>query len=118
MGPQEVTLENGPMRIIPKTGIPQKGFPPELSRELEHSKLSTCPLKKGSALIRDLRVWHGGTPNFSARTRFLPGIEFMDKSYASHCDNRAKGKGRYRAGTMPRSIYEKLDAYGRLLAEG
>ncbi len=30
--------------------------------------------KKGAVLIRDMRVWHRGTPNTSAETRFMIGM--------------------------------------------
>ena len=30
-----------------------------------------CPLPAGSAIVRDLRLWHGGTPSGSSFTRFL-----------------------------------------------
>jgi len=119
--PQEVTLENGPMRIIPQTGIPQNRFPPDLPIEPDDWKHCTCPLRRGSALLRDLRVWHGGTPNWSSSTRFLPCIELMHKPYAAHCDRemkaKGKGKGRFALQSMPHDVYEQLSEYGQLLCK-
>jgi len=41
-------------------------------------RLSTvCPLPAGSAIIRDARCWHGGTPNLSRAVRAMPNIEYM-----------------------------------------
>ena len=41
-------------------------------------KLSTvCPLPAGSAIFRDVRAWHGGTPNLSHEVRAMPNIEYL-----------------------------------------
>ena len=40
-------------------------------------KLSTvCPAPAGSVVIRDIRAWHGGTPNLSSEVRAIPNCEF------------------------------------------
>ena len=40
-------------------------------------RLSTvCPAPAGSIMIRDVRAWHGGTPNLSDATRSIPNLEF------------------------------------------
>ena len=40
-------------------------------------KLSTvCPAPAGAIMIRDVRAWHGGTPNVSDATRSIPNLEF------------------------------------------
>jgi hypothetical protein len=40
-------------------------------------KLSTvCPVPAGAIMIRDVRAWHGGTPNVSDKTRSIPNLEF------------------------------------------
>jgi hypothetical protein len=40
-------------------------------------KLSTvCPAPAGSVLIRDVRAWHGGTPNLSDEVRCIPNVEY------------------------------------------
>ena len=45
-------------------------------------KLSTvCPAPAGSVLIRDVRAWHGGTPNLTDETRAIPNIEFWAPWY-------------------------------------
>ena len=46
------------------------------------------PLCKGDVIIRDVRVLHGGTPNRTDETRFLPSLEFALKSFwesKEHC---------------------------------
>lgn len=40
-------------------------------------KLSTvCPAPAGSVQIRDVRAWHGGTPNVSDEIRAIPNVEY------------------------------------------
>ena len=40
-------------------------------------KLSTvCPTPAGTAIFRDIRAWHGGTPNLSRDVRAMPNVEY------------------------------------------
>ena len=40
-------------------------------------RLSTvCPAPAGAIQIRDVRAWHGGTPNLSDNLRAIPNLEF------------------------------------------
>ena len=40
-------------------------------------RLSTvCPAPAGSIMVRDVRAWHGGTPNVSDAVRAIPNLEF------------------------------------------
>ena len=40
-------------------------------------RLSTvAPAPAGSIMLRDVRAWHGGTPNLSSATRSIPNLEF------------------------------------------
>jgi hypothetical protein len=74
--PQEVTRLNGPTRQIPGTQHSRATIP-ALKDEPEWMKLSTvCPLPAGAIMIRDVRAWHGGTPNLSDATRAIPNLEF------------------------------------------
>lgn len=73
--PQDMTSLNGPTRQIP--GSQHSRAPiPTLDEEPEWMRLSTvCPAPAGSVLIRDVRAWHGGTPNLSEATRSIPNLE-------------------------------------------
>ena len=51
---------------------------------MRESKL--FPLNVGAAVIRDLRLWHGGTPNVSGLTRLFPNVELHSASYAEFLD--------------------------------
>ena len=67
---------NGPIRQIPGTQHTRETIP-SLDDEPEWMKLSTvCPAPAGSVIIRDIRCWHGGTPNLSDEVRALPNCEY------------------------------------------
>jgi ectoine hydroxylase-related dioxygenase (phytanoyl-CoA dioxygenase family) len=72
----DATRLNGPTRQIP--GSQHSRAPiPTLNEEPEWMRLSTvCPVPAGSVQIRDVRAWHGGTPNVSEDVRAIPNVEF------------------------------------------
>ena len=73
--PQDVTELNGPTRQIPGTQHSRMQIP-SLKDEPEWMRLSTvCPVPAGSIMIRDVRAWHGGTPNLSDKMRAIPNLE-------------------------------------------
>ncbi len=74
--PQEVTRLNGPTRQIP--GTQKSRVPiPSLDDEPEWMRLSTvCPAPAGAIMLRDVRAWHGGTPNVADSVRSIPNLEF------------------------------------------
>lgn len=74
--PIDMTALNGPTRQVPGTQHSPAPFP-TLAEEPEWMRLSTvCPAPAGSVQIRDVRAWHGGTPNVSDEMRAIPNIEF------------------------------------------
>ncbi len=74
--PQDVTRLNGPTRQIPGTQNARTRIP-RLEDEPEWMRLSTvCPAPAGSIMVRDVRAWHGGTPNLSDEVRSIPNLEF------------------------------------------
>jgi len=74
--PQDVTRLNGPTRQIPGTQHARTPIP-SLDAEPEWMRLSTvCPAPAGAVMIRDVRAWHGGTPNLSDAVRSIPNLEF------------------------------------------
>ncbi len=67
---------NGPTRQIPGTQHSRERIP-RLADEPEWMRLSTvCPAPAGAVQIRDVRAWHGGTPNLSDELRAIPNVEF------------------------------------------
>lgn len=74
--PQDVTRLNGPTRQIPGTQHSRTPIP-KLTEEPEWMRLSTvCPAPAGAIMVRDVRAWHGGTPNLSDAIRSIPNLEF------------------------------------------
>jgi ectoine hydroxylase-related dioxygenase (phytanoyl-CoA dioxygenase family) len=74
--PQDVTRLNGPTRQIPGTQHSRTPIP-SLADEPEWMRLSTvCPAPAGAIMVRDVRAWHGGTPNVSGAVRSIPNLEF------------------------------------------
>ena len=74
--PQDVTRINGATRQIPGTQHARTKIP-ALDEEPEWMRLSTvCPAPAGAIMVRDVRAWHGGTPNVSEAVRAIPNLEF------------------------------------------
>lgn len=70
------TALNGPTRQIPGTQNSRQPIP-KPDQEPEWMRLSSvCPAPAGSVQLRDVRAWHGGTPNLSDATRMIPNVEF------------------------------------------
>jgi phytanoyl-CoA dioxygenase PhyH len=72
--PQDASEENGSVELWPGTHLDLTMSLIEAATEEARRKL--CPpvrgnLKKGSALIRDIRLWHRGVPNPSDRPRHM-----------------------------------------------
>merc|ERR1712205_115189 len=49
-----------------------------------------CPADPGTAVIRDIRAWHAGTPNLMTKDRPLPNCEFISPSVAKDEELRKK----------------------------
>jgi ectoine hydroxylase-related dioxygenase (phytanoyl-CoA dioxygenase family) len=102
----DLTPVNGPIRQIP--GSHRSRAPiPTLGDEPEWMRLSTvCPLPAGSAIIRDARCWHGGTPNLSKEVRAMPNVEFMAPWFRSEALIRS----------MPFDQWETLSPHAQRLS--
>jgi hypothetical protein len=92
----DLTAENGPIRQIPGTHRSRAPIP-RLADEPEWMRLSTiCPLPAGSAIFRDARCWHGGTPNLSRDVRAMPNVEYFAPWFRSEALIRAMSFERWR----------------------
>jgi hypothetical protein len=92
----DLTPENGPIRQIPGTHRTRAPIPP-LADEPEWMRLSTvCPLPAGSAIFRDARCWHGGTPNLSREVRAMPNVEYFAPWFRSAALIRSMSYERWR----------------------
>lgn len=78
---QDLMPINGPIRQVPGThnhrGVGGTFNAPSIAEEPEWMKYSTVLIPAGSVVMRDVRCWHGGTPNLSDRERALPNAEFL-----------------------------------------
>lgn len=108
---QRITESMGPMRIIPGRMVVDDGdFPPvfdQESEEMRESKL--CPIPPGAGIFRDLRTWHGGTPNYSSTTRFLPSVEAVSGGYLLTASTERVWR-RSLCRCLPREQFECLSA--------
>lgn len=99
----DLTFENGPIRQIPGTQRSRAPIP-NLVDEPEWMKLSTvCPAPAGTAIFRDIRAWHGGTPNLSRDVRAMPNVEYYAPWFRSEGIMRA----------MPYEQWEKLSPHAQ-----
>jgi ectoine hydroxylase-related dioxygenase (phytanoyl-CoA dioxygenase family) len=93
---------NGATRQIPGTQHSREKLP-DLATEPEWMKLSAvCPAPAGSVMIRDVRAWHGGTPNLSDEVRAMPNAEFYAPWFREPMPR-----------SMPYEIYETLSKHGQ-----
>jgi hypothetical protein len=101
----DFTRLNGPTRQIPGTQHSRTPIP-TLAEEPEWMRLSTvCPAPAGSVLIRDVRAWHGGTPNISDQVRAIPNTEYFAPWYREPVSI-----------SMPQEIYQSLSAQGQRIS--
>ena len=102
----DLTAENGPIRQIPGTQTSRQPIP-NLGDEPDWMKLSTlCPVPAGSAIFRDVRTWHGGTPNLSREVRAFPNMEYFAPWFRSEALLRS----------MPYEQWTRLSPHGQRIA--
>lgn len=102
----DLTPENGPIRQIPGTHRSRAPIP-RLADEPEWMRLSTvCPLPAGSAIVRDARCWHGGTPNLSREVRAMPNVEYFAPWFRSEALVRS----------MPYDMWEALTPHAQRIS--
>ena len=103
---QDFTRTNGPTRQIPGTQHSREKIP-ELAEEPLWMKYSTvCPAPAGSVLIRDIRAWHGGTPNLTNEMRAIPNAIFLAPWFHER-----------QLPSMPREMFDLLSEHGRRVCE-
>ncbi|MDP5218905.1 phytanoyl-CoA dioxygenase family protein [Ruegeria sp. 2205SS24-7] len=102
----DLTFENGPIRQIPGTQRSRAPIP-SLANEPDWMKLSTvCPAPAGTAVFRDIRAWHGGTPNLSRDVRAMPNVEYYAPWFRSEGIMRC----------MPYEQWEKLSPHAQRIS--
>ena len=76
ISPMDVTEENGSVELWPGSHLETRGNGGRIDERIEEARREIAPpvrgnAKKGSVLIRDVRVWHRGVPNHSDRPRHM-----------------------------------------------
>jgi hypothetical protein len=102
----DLTWENGPIRQIPRTQRSRDPIPTLVDEPLSMKHSTVCPAPVGSAIIRDNRAWHGGTPNLSMEVRAMPNIEYFAPWFRSEGVNRC----------MPHDVWLGLSDHGKRIS--
>ena len=117
----DLTPENGPIRQIPGTHRSRAPIP-RLVDEPEWMRLSTvCPVSAGTAIFRDARCWHGGTPNLSREVRAMPNVEYFAPWFRSEAVSRSMSYERWQTLTphaQRMCRYVVCDKGERVVGEG
>jgi ectoine hydroxylase-related dioxygenase (phytanoyl-CoA dioxygenase family) len=95
---------NGAIRFVPGTQRSRHPIPP-LAEEPERMKRSILCAPAGTAIIRDVRCWHGGTANRSEEIRPMTSAGYLAPWF------RMPRYGDW----LPRSLYDTLSPRGQQL---
>lgn len=101
---QDITAENGPMRMVPQTQLKQGNWDGSPKEPAAWRASRLFPLPVGSVIVRDVRTLHAGSPNFSEGTRYLPSIEFASEDFLK----TQRGRSYICHNSMPRALFNKL----------
>ncbi|MDA0336346.1 MAG: phytanoyl-CoA dioxygenase family protein [bacterium] len=97
--------QNGATRFVPCTHRTRLR-PPALQDEPQWMQESIVEVPAGTALVRDVRCWHGGTANDSQQTRAMTSV-----GYYAPWFHRPGGP----LEPMPRQLYDTLGARGQFM---
>src|SRR5579884_735652 len=92
----DFTPENGAIRFVPGTQRSRASIP-DLDTEPAWMQQSLLCAPAGTAVVRDVRCWHGGTANRSDQARPMTSVGYYAPWY------RAR-----EAEVLPRALYEQL----------
>jgi len=108
---------NGPLQHIAGTQHLDLRYLPKVEEEPEHWFYSTmCPAPAGTAVIRDVRAWHAGTPNLTTQDRPLPNCEFVAPFVAQDKDLMDRHRVSKPDGKqIPHEVWEALPERARHL---
>lgn len=99
----DFTVENGAIRFIPCTHRSRAPIP-SVADEPEWMKNNHLCAPAGTAVVRDVRCWHGGTHNHSNTIRPMTSAGYFPNWF---------GPDHYRSKVMPRKFYDDLSDAGK-----
>ncbi len=115
ISPQDTSEDNGSVELWPGSHLDVSGRKIDEQHEAERRKIAP-PIrgnaKKGSALIRDMRLWHRGVPNTSKETRHM--IAMIHRIHWLRSRRRLK----YRTGCEAAFENSQLDHNADFVTEG
>jgi len=100
----DFTKENGAIRFIPCTQRSRHAIP-TLEEEPEWMQNSIVCAPANTAIIRDVRCWHGGTANSSEQIRPMTSVGYFAPWFKPAW-----------SGVLPRELYNTLSPRGQELA--
>ena len=99
----DFTVENGAIRFVPGTHRSPASIP-KLEEEPERMRTSHLCAPANTAIIRDVRCWHGGTANDSDHKRPMTSVGY-------HAPWRRAAEAK----ELPRAHYQRLSTRGQRL---
>lgn len=99
----DFTVENGAVRFIPGTQRSHAPIP-SLEEEPEWMRTNYLCAPANTAIIRDIRCWHGGTPNNSDHKRPMTSVAYH-APWSRASDDKC----------LPRAHYDRLSPRGQRL---
>ena len=107
------TAINGATRFVRGTATSHEPIP-TLAQEARETMLATAsPVPAGWALIRDVRCWHGGTPNVGEHVRAIPASAFWAPWYAPSAGSPHGQLSNQGKGWLPREVWEKMSPHAQ-----
>lgn len=101
----DFTKANGAIRFIPCTQRSRAPIP-KLDEEPRWMRQSIVCAPAGTAIVRDVRCWHGGTANTSDEIRPMTSAGYVAPWFQL---------GSHRHRHLPRALYDKLSERGKTL---
>jgi len=103
----DFTKENGAIRFVPCTQRSRAPIP-SLEDEPEWMRNSILCAPAGTAIVRDVRCWHGGTANTSNQIRPMTSVGYFAPWFRTSDDPHPN---------LPREFYNKMSKRGQELCK-
>merc|ERR1719414_913238 len=75
------------------------------------TRVFVCPLRRGDAVLRDLRLWHAGSANLGPQARLSPNAEFLATWYADLTDGQEDHLAPRQS--VPQEIWKQLSPHAQ-----